>query len=51
MMRSRSHEFSQCFNAQAAIDTKGSQLVLGARIARNASDRVDGCDARTLGST
>ena len=39
MRKSRSHEFRQCFNAQAAVDAEGSQLVLGARIARNASDR------------
>ena len=39
MRKSRAHEFRQCFNAQAAVDAGGSQLVLGARIAGNASDR------------
>ncbi len=39
MRRSRSHESRQCYNAQAAVAAEGSQLVLGARIARNASDR------------
>ena len=39
MRKSRSHEFRQRFNAQAAVDAGGSQLVLGARIAGNASDR------------
>ena len=28
-----------CFNAQAAVDADGSQLVLGARIVHNASER------------
>ena len=40
MRKSRSHEFPQCFNAQAAVDAEGSQLVVpDARIARNASER------------
>ena len=39
MRKSRRHEYRQAYNAQAAVDADGSQLVLGARVSTNASDR------------
>lgn len=38
MRRSKRHEYRQAFNAQAAVDVGGSQLILGARISQSASD-------------
>ena len=32
MRKSRRHEYRQAYNAQAAVDADGSQLVLGARV-------------------
>ncbi len=37
--RSRHHEYRQAYNAQAAVDADGSQLVLGSRVSVCASDR------------
>ena len=39
MRKSKSHEYRQAYNAQAVVDAEGSQLVLGARVSNNASDR------------
>ena len=39
MRRSKQHEYRQAHNAQAVVDAGGSQLVLGARVNTNASDR------------
>ena len=39
MRKSKSHEYRQAYNAQAAVDADGSQLILSARIGRCASDR------------
>jgi hypothetical protein len=40
LMRKNKHsEYRQSYNAQAAVDAEGSQLVVGARVARCASDR------------
>ena len=39
MRRSRHHEYRQAYNAQAAVDADGSQLVLGSRVSVCASDR------------
>ncbi len=39
MRKSKRHEYRQAYNAQAAVDADGSQLVLGARVSTNASDR------------
>ena len=39
MRKSRRSEYRQCYNAQAAVDAEGSQLVLGARVSACASDR------------
>ena len=39
MRRSKQHEYRQAYNAQAVVDAGGSQLVLGARVSTNASDR------------
>ncbi len=39
MRKSKRHEYRQAYNAQAVVDTEGSQLVLGARVSNNASDR------------
>ena len=39
MRKSRRHEYRQAYNAQAAVDADGSQLVLGARVSVCASDR------------
>ena len=39
MRQSKQHEYRQAYNAQAVVDADGSQLVLGARVSTNASDR------------
>ncbi|MFQ5939797.1 MAG: IS1182 family transposase, partial [Alphaproteobacteria bacterium] len=39
MRRSKNHEYRQAYNAQAVVDAGGSQLILGARVSRCASDR------------
>ncbi len=39
MRKSKRHKYRQAFNAQAVVDAEGSQLVLGARVSNNASDR------------
>ena len=39
MRKSKGHEYRQAYNAQAVVDAGGSQLVLGARVSNNASDR------------
>ena len=39
MRKSRRHEYRQAYNAQAAVDADGSQLVLGSRVSVCASDR------------
>ncbi len=39
MRKSKSHEYRQAYNAQAAVDADGSQLILGARVSQCASDR------------
>ncbi len=39
MCKSRRHEYRQAYNAQAAVDADGSQLVLGSRVSVSASDR------------
>ena len=39
MRQSKQHEYRQAYNAEAVVDADGSQLVLGARVSRNASDR------------
>ena len=39
MKKSERHEWRQSYNAQAVVDADGSQLVLGCRVSRNASDR------------
>ena len=39
MRKSKQHEYRQAYNAQAVVDAGGSQLVLGARVSTNASDR------------
>ena len=41
MRKSKRHEYRQAYNAQAAVDADGSQLVLGARVSSNASDRQE----------
>jgi transposase len=38
MRKSKHHEYRQSYNAQAVVDAEGSQLVLGARVSRCASD-------------
>lgn len=38
MRKSKRHEYRQSYNAQAVVDAEGSQLVLGARVGRSASD-------------
>lgn len=38
MRKSRRHEFRQAYNAQAAVDADGSQLVLATEVARTPSD-------------
>ncbi len=39
MRRNKRSEYQQAYNAQAVVDADGSQLVLGARVSRCASDR------------
>lgn len=39
MRRNKRSEYRQAYNAQAVVDADGSQLVLGARVSRCASDR------------
>ena len=39
MRKSKQHEYRQAYNAQAAVDAGGSQLIVGARIGQCASDR------------
>ena len=39
MRKSKRHEYRQAYNAQAAVDADGSQLVLGSRVSVCASDR------------
>ena len=39
MRKSKHHEYRQAYNAQAAVDAHGSQLVLGSRVSACASDR------------
>ena len=41
MRKSKQHEYRQAYNAQAAVDAGGSQLIVGARISQCASDRND----------
>jgi transposase len=39
MRRNKRSEYQQCYNAQAAVDADGSQLILSARVSQCASDR------------
>ena len=39
MRKNKRSGYEQCFNAQATVDTEGSQLVLSARVTPCASDR------------
>ena len=39
MRKSKNHEYRQAYNAQAAVDADGSQLILSARVSQCASDR------------
>lgn len=39
MRKSRNEAFQQSYNAQAAVCADGSQLILGARVSQNASDK------------
>jgi transposase len=39
MRKSKKHEYRQAYNAQAVVDAGGSQLILGARVSKCASDR------------
>jgi transposase len=39
MRRSRAHEFRQAYNAQAAVDADGTQLILSTNVARVPSDQ------------
>ena len=39
MRRTKQSAYEQAYNAQAVVDTDGSQLVLGTRVSRCASDR------------
>ena len=39
MRKSKHHEYRQAYNAQAAVDADGSQLVLSSRVSVSASDR------------
>ena len=41
MRKSKHHEYRQAYNAQAAVDAGGSQLIVGARVSQCASDRND----------
>ena len=38
MRKSKRHEYRQSYNAQSVVDAEGSQLVLGTRVSRCASD-------------
>ncbi len=38
MRKSKRHEYRQSYNAQSVVDAEGSQLVLGSRVSRCASD-------------
>ena len=39
MRKNRRSEYRQCYNVQAVVDAQGSQLVVGTRVSRCASDR------------
>ena len=39
MRKSKHHEYRQAYNAQAAVDAGGSQLIVGTRVSQCASDR------------
>ena len=39
MRKSKRHEYRQAYNAQAAVDADGSQLIVSARVGQCASDR------------
>lgn len=39
MRKNKRSEYQQCYNAQAAVDAEGSQLILSARVSQCASDR------------
>ncbi len=39
MRKNKRSEYQQCYNAQAAVDAEGSQLVLSTRVSQCASDR------------
>ena len=39
MRKNKRSEYRQCYNAQAVVDAEGSQLILGSRVSRCASDR------------
>jgi len=39
MRKNRRSEFRRSYNAQAVVDAQGSQLVVGTRVSRCASDR------------
>ena len=41
MRKSKHHEYRQAYNAPAAVDAGGSQLIVGARVSQCASDRND----------
>ena len=41
MRKSKHHEYRQAYNAQAAVDAGGSQLIVGARVSQCASNRND----------
>ena len=41
MRKSKQHEYRQAYNAQAAVDAGGSQLIVSARVGQCASDRND----------
>ena len=41
MRKSKHHEYRQAYNAHAAVDAGGSQLIVGARVSQCASDRND----------
>ena len=41
MRKSKQHEYRQAYNAQAAVDAGGSQLIVSARVSQCASDRND----------
>ena len=41
MRKSKHHEYRQAYNAQAAVDAGGSQLIVSARVSQCGSDRND----------